>query len=184
MGVRVELLAPGVEHREAPYLGPEMLGVPSDILERLRHGTTEQPVEEAGVLQRQRPEVVRQGKDDLAVGGLEEFLLAGGEPRGLRGAMTFGAAAVPARVGRLDLVPTVVALGNMAPEGGGPAHGDGAQGTVLRAREGGSITRQKGVAMLAHDIGHFQVRPTHGSRSSSAGKAKASRGLSVAVSAG
>ena len=98
--------------------------------------------------------------------------------------MACGAAAVPARVVRLDLVPTVVALGDMAPEGGGPAHGDGAQGPVLRAREGRSITRQKGIAMLAHAIGHFQVRATHGSRSSSVGKARASRGLSVAVSAG
>ena len=57
----VQLLPPGVEHREAPNLGAEILGVPSDILERLRHGTKEQPVEEAGVLQRQRPEVVRVG---------------------------------------------------------------------------------------------------------------------------
>ena len=184
MGVMVQLLAPGVQHGEAPDLGPEMLGVPSDVLERLGDGAKEQPIEEAGVLERQGPEVVREGKDHMDVGRLEDLPLPGGEPRGLRGAMAFGAAAVPARVVRLDLVATVVALGDMAPEGGGPAHGDGAQGPVLRAREGRPIAGQKGVAMLAHHIGHFQRRPTHGSRSRSAGKARASRGLSVAWSAG
>ena len=49
MRVMVQLLAPGVEHRKAPDLGAEILGIPSDILERLRDGTKEQPVEEAGV---------------------------------------------------------------------------------------------------------------------------------------
>jgi hypothetical protein len=133
MGVMVAWLAPGVQPREAPHLRPEMLGVPSAILERLRHGPTEQAVECPGVLQRQRPEVVREGKDHMAVGGLEEFLLTGGEPRGLRRAMTCGAAAVPARVVRLDLVPTGVARGAMAPERRRPAHRSGAQGAVLRA---------------------------------------------------
>ena len=158
MGVMVQLLAPGVEHGEAPNLRAEMLGVPSDILERLRHRAKEQPIEQAGVLERQGPQVVRQGKDHMAVGGLEDLPLPGGEPRGLRGAMTFGAAAVPARVVRLHLVATVVALRDMAPEGGGPTQRDGAQGPVLRAREGRPIARQKGGAMLAHHIGHFERR--------------------------
>src|SRR5439155_5763293 len=108
----------------------------------------------------------------------------GREPRRLRRAMTFGAAPVAAGVVGLDLVATLVTLGDVAPERRRPAHGDGAQRPMLRTREDGPIARQKGVTMLAHDIGHFQDRPTHGSRSRSAGKAKASRGLSVAVSAG
>src|SRR5262249_14771139 len=127
---------------------------------------------------------MRQGKDDMAVGGLEHLALPGGEPGGLRGAMAFGAATVPAGGVRLDLVATVVGLRDMAAEGRGPADGNGAQGPVLRAREGRSIAGQKGVPMLAHDIGHFQQRPTHGSRSRSAGNASASKGLSVACSAG
>src|SRR5262245_61466718 len=112
----------------------------------------------------------------MDVGRLEHLALTGSKPRGLRGAMTFGAATVPAGVVRLDLVPTVVALRDMAAEGRGPAHGNGPQGPVLRAREGRSIAGQKGVPMLAHDIGHFQQRPTHGSRSRSAGNASASKG--------
>jgi hypothetical protein len=184
MRVMVQLLAPGVQDGEAADLRPEMLGVPSDVLERLGDRAKEQTIEVARVLQRQRPEVVRQGKDHMDVGRIKDLILPGGQPRGLSRPMAFGTAAVPTRVVRLDLVPTVVAVGDMAPEGDGPAYGNGAQGPVLRAREGGSITCQEVRAMLAHDIGHFQWRPTHGSRSNAAGKAKASRGLSVAVSAG
>src|SRR5215510_463456 len=184
MGVMVELLAPGVEHRKTADLRPEMLRIPSDVLERLRHGAKEQAIEGAGVLQRQGTQGVRQGKDHMGVGRLKDLLLPGRQPGGLRGAMTFGAAAVATGVIRVLCVPAVVALRDMAPEGGGPTQRDGAEGPLLHAREDGPIARQKGVAMLPHDIGHFQRRPTHGRVSRLAGKARASRGLSVAWSAG
>jgi hypothetical protein len=77
--------------------------------------------------------------------------------------MAFGAAAVTARVVRLRFVPTVIALGDMSPESGGPAQGDGPQGPLLFARQGMPIAGEEGGAMLAHDISHFQLRPTHGS---------------------
>ena len=54
------------------------------------------------------------------------LLLPGSQPGGLRGAMTFGAAAVATGVIRLLFVPAVVALRDMAPEGGGPTQRDGA----------------------------------------------------------
>ena len=152
----VQLLAPGMEHGEAADLRPEMLGVSSDVLERLRDRAKEQAIEQAGVLECQGPQVVWQGKDHMDVGGVQDLPLPGGEPRGLRRAMAFGAAAVPARVVRLDFVATVVTLGDVAPEGGRATQRDGAQGPMLRAREGRPIAREKGVAMLAHDIGHFQ----------------------------
>ena len=121
----LQLLAPGVEHSEAPKLRAETFGGLGDVLETLRHGAKEQAIELAGVLQRQGPQVMWQGKDHMTVGGIEHLALPGGEPRGLGGAMTFGAAAVPARVVRLDLVATVIALCDMAAEGRSPAHGDG-----------------------------------------------------------
>src|SRR5439155_13412828 len=173
MGMMVQLLAQDMEHGEAPNLGAHMLGVLGNVLERLGDRAKEEPIELARVLQRQGSEVVRQGKGGMRVGRLEEFALLGREPGGLGRAMTLGAAAMPARVVRLDLVPTVVALRDMSPEGRGPAHGDSAQGTMLCAREGRSIAGQKGDAMLAHDIGHFERWPTHGSLSRLAGKARA-----------
>src|SRR6185295_7556564 len=121
------------------------------------------------------PEVVREGKDHMDIGRVKPLAFPGREPRRLGSTMACGATAVAARILRLDLVPTLVTLGDMPPEGRGSAHGDRAQGTMLCAREGRPIAREQGVTMLTHDIGHFQARPTHGSRSSSAGKARASR---------
>jgi hypothetical protein len=84
----------------------------------------------------------------------------------------------------LNLVATGVARGDMAPQGGRPAQGDGAQRPLLRAREGGPIAAQKGVAMLAHHIGDFEWRPTHGTCSRWAGKARVRKGPCVAWRAG
>jgi hypothetical protein len=133
MGVMVQVLAPGVEHGEAPNLRAEMLGVLGNVLECLGDGAKEQPIELAGVLQRQGTQVVRQGKDDMRVGGFKQLTFPGREPRRLRRAMTFGAAPVAAGVVGLDLVATLVTLGDMAPEGRRPTHGDSAQRPVLRA---------------------------------------------------
>jgi hypothetical protein len=52
VGMMVQLLAPGVEHREATNLRAEMLRVSGDVLEGLGHGAKEQPIEEAWVLER------------------------------------------------------------------------------------------------------------------------------------
>src|SRR5439155_21373467 len=81
MGMMVQLLTPGVQHGEAADLGPEMLRVSSDILERLADGTKEQAIEVARVLVRQRPQGLRQCKDHWAVGGLVVLTSSSGEPR-------------------------------------------------------------------------------------------------------
>jgi hypothetical protein len=87
----------------------------------------------AGVLQGQGPQVVRQGKNYVDVWGVQHLTFPGGEPRRLRRAMTFGAAPVAAGVVGLDLVATLVTLGDVAPEDRRSTHGDGAQRPVLRA---------------------------------------------------
>src|SRR5262245_47187119 len=135
----VELLAPGMEYRKAPNLGAEMLRSPSDVLERLGDRVKKQPIEGAGILQRQGAQCVRQGKDHMDVRRGEHLSLPGGQPGGLGGPMTFRAAAVAAGIIRLHFVPTVVALGDMAPEGRRATLRDGAQGAVLRPREGRPI---------------------------------------------
>jgi hypothetical protein len=133
MGVIVQLLAPGVEHGEATNLRPEMFGGLGNVLECLGNGAKEQAIEWARVLEHQRPQVVWQGKDDMGVGRLEHLAFPSRKPRRLRRAMTFGAATVAAGVVRLDLVATLVALGDVAPERSRPTHRDGAQRPVLRA---------------------------------------------------
>ena len=120
----------------------------------------------------------------MDIGCVEHLALPSREPDGLGGAMAFGAAAMPAGVVRLGLVTTAVALRDMPSEGRGTAQGDSPQGPVLLATQGVPIARQKGCAMLVHHIGDFEWRATHGSSSRFAGNARASKGLSVAESAG
>src|SRR6266571_3318133 len=139
MRMVMQLLAPGVQDGQTTDLGPKMLGSLGDVLEGLCDGAKEQAIELAGVLQREGPQVLRQGKDDMGVGRLEHLAFPGREPRRLRRAMTFGAAPVAAGVVRLDLVATLVTLGDVAPERRRPTHRDGAQRPMLRTREGGPI---------------------------------------------
>ena len=98
MGVMMELLAPGMRARRGTKLGTEMLRVSGDILEGPRHSTKEEPVEQARVLERERLRVMREGEDDMAVGSSRGSRVPGGEPRGLRGTVPLGAAAMPAGV--------------------------------------------------------------------------------------
>src|SRR5262249_22684106 len=95
-----------------------------------------------------------------------------------------GAAAVPARVIRLDLVATLVARGDMSAQCSRTTACDRTEGPMLLARQGGPIACEEGSAMLAHHIGDCEGWATHGSLPSSAGNARASKGLSVAWSAG
>ena len=48
MRMRVELLPPGMEHRQAADIRPEMLGVASNVLERLCHGRKSMPYSTRG----------------------------------------------------------------------------------------------------------------------------------------
>jgi hypothetical protein len=127
---------------------------------------------------------VWQGKDHMDVRRVEHLALSCGEPRGLDRTVTFGTAPMAAGVIGLLFVSTMIALGDMAAEGGGPAQGDSPQGSVLLARQGVPIALEKGGAMLAHHIGDFEWRATHGSVSRSTGNASASKGLAVPGSAG
>ena len=180
----VERLSPSMEYREEPDVRAQMVRIAGHGQEGFGHSLKEEVVHHPWILQREGTEGMGEGKHHMDVRDVEQLCFAGGEPGGLGVAWTLRTMPIATGVIGLLFVPTMIALGNMAAEGGGAAHGDSAQGSVLRARQGVPIVLDKGGAMLAHDIGHFQDRPTNGSLSRSAGKAKASRGLSVAVRAG
>jgi hypothetical protein len=101
------------------------------------------------MLQHQGLQSVRQGKDHVDLGRVEDLARPGREPRGVGGAMTLRTAAVAARVVGLDLVATVVTLGDVAAQGSRATQRDSAQGAVWRARQGGAIAVKEGGAILA-----------------------------------
>jgi hypothetical protein len=183
-GVMREGWAPGGPHGNAPQLRAKRLGGPGAVLQRLGDGAQAEPREQTWVLECQGPQGVRPGDEDVGGGRVEPLTLPGGQPCGLGGAMACRAATVAAGVVRLDRVATLIALGEVASQGGRPAHRESPQRPMRLTREGGPSARQPGVAMLGHAIGHCQLRPTPGRLSRSAGQARASRGRAGADSAG
>lgn len=110
MRVVLELLAPGVEHRQAAQLGAEMLGIAGNVQKRLRHATKKQRIEHLRIVKDEGREVLWQGKNPMDVGRLEDFILSSVKPGSLGSPVTFWAAAVATRVIRLLLVATQVEL--------------------------------------------------------------------------
>jgi hypothetical protein len=94
MRVMVKLLAPSVEHGEAPDLRAQMFGIPGDVLQRLHHGAQGQAVEYTRVLEVQGAEDVRQRKDHMDVGDVEPLAFLGSEPSHLRRPVALGAVAI------------------------------------------------------------------------------------------
>jgi len=87
--------------------------------------------------------------------------LSVGEPRGSGHALAFGAAPVAAGVISTSLMSAVITAGLVAAQGGGVAELDGPQRPVLLAAQGPAIAFQEGLAMLAHDVGDFELRAAH-----------------------
>jgi hypothetical protein len=67
VGVMLEVLAPGVEDGLEADLGPEVCLGGGDLLQGLRDGPEQQAVDHPGVLQGDRGECRREGKDDMKV---------------------------------------------------------------------------------------------------------------------
>ena len=82
MHVRVifEFLIPGVEHTEEADLGAEMLGIASDCEKSCGTGLEQEMVQEFLVLQGERRQFMRQGKDNMDVARGEKFLTTRFEP--------------------------------------------------------------------------------------------------------
>ena len=179
MRMMVELLAPGMEPGEAADVRPKMLRVSGDVLERLCHGPKEHAVEDAGILEAQGTEGVWQREHHMDIGDIEHFAFPRGEPGHLSGSVTRGAVAVATGIITDLLVATVVTRGFVAPQGGGTADGDGAQGPTLICREGSARACQEEVAILLDHIRHFEAWAGHTSVSSG----NASSGLGVACRA-
>jgi hypothetical protein len=161
MRVKVELPAPGMEHRQAAEFGSEVLGVTADVQKALGHGVKQEVIEHARILKDEGMQAVRQGRNHMDVRCRQDFSLSIGEPSGLGRTVTFWATAVPARIIGGLLVLAAIALGQVSAEGRGAAQLDGAQGAMLCAAQSRPIALQEGLAMLAYHIRDFELRATH-----------------------
>src|SRR5215471_18218591 len=75
MRMNLEVLSPGVQHREEADLGPQMLGVGSNGFQRFGRSLEENVVDHRLILISDRGNLFRYGKHDVKVGDVEQFCL-------------------------------------------------------------------------------------------------------------
>ena len=75
-----EVLAPGVQNADAPYLCPEMLGVVCEFHERFRDRTEKKIIEDLAVHGDQGIEFRVESEDHMEIRDGQEVLIAGFDP--------------------------------------------------------------------------------------------------------
>ena len=98
MRMKLQALVPAVEHTEETDLGSKMPRVASNLKQRLGTGVKEQIVDQPLVLQRERSQFSRQGKDGMHIAGGQQFPFTRLEPAQSRVALASWAMPVSARV--------------------------------------------------------------------------------------
>src|SRR5271166_5953790 len=164
MDVRVmfEFLIPGVEHTEEADLSAEMFGIASDFEEGCGTGLQQEMVQEFHVLQGERRQFMRQGKDNMDVARGEKLLTTRLEPTRTGVGLTLWAVPVAAAVvsdGRT--VATGDALIEMPAQGGGATACDGSQHHEVLPSDPPAASFDEDASRGANQIGHLKRRPVH-----------------------
>ena len=73
MGMKLELLIPGVEYAEEADLGAEMFGIESHFEQGFGAGVEQEVVDQFLVLQSERRQFPRQSENDMHVRGREQL---------------------------------------------------------------------------------------------------------------
>src|SRR5450755_4216302 len=164
MHVRVmfEFLIPSVEHTEEADLGAEMFGIASDFEESCGTGLQQEMVQEFFVLQGERCQFMRQGKDNMDVARGEKLLTTRLEPTRSSVGLTLRAVPVAATVVRDSrTVATGDALIEMPAQGGGATARDGSQHREVLPGNPPATAFDEGAPRGANQIGHLKWRPVH-----------------------
>jgi len=96
MGMMLEVLSPGVEHAEEPYVGSEVPGIAGQFEHRRSAGAVEQIIEQPLVLEDKSGELVRQREDDVKVRSGQQFSRAHRQPFCARVPLALGAMPIAA----------------------------------------------------------------------------------------
>ena len=154
----VQVLTPGVQHRDQADLGAEMFGIGGDRAQRLGRGLEQDRVDHRLVLEGDRGDLRRQREDDVEIGNRQQLGLPRGEP--LAAGLPLALRAMPVAagiVGDADRPAGPAAL-DMAAEFGGPAELDRAHHAPLDAPEMAVMGLPIRLAVVAEDVRHLQSR--------------------------
>ena len=152
----VQVLAPGMEHRDEAGLGAEMLRVGCDRPQRLSRGSEQDGVDRCLVVEGDLGHRCRQGEHDVEVRH-RQLGLTGGKPLGAGLPLALRAMPVAAGVvGAADEAAIGAGFG-MAAQHRCPAQLDGAHYPPLDAPQVSVMGAAIRFAVAAKDIRHFQI---------------------------
>ncbi len=157
MRMVVQVLAPGMEHRDEAGLDAEMLRVGRDRPQRLSRRSEQDGVDRCLVVEGDLGHRRRQGEYDVEVRHRQQLGLTGGKPLGACLPLALRAMPVAAGVvGAADEAAIGAGLG-MAAQHRCPAQLDGAHYPPLDAAQVSVMGAAIRFAVAAKDIRHFQI---------------------------
>ena len=124
MGMKEQILPPGMQYGEKADLGPQTFGIGSDGGQGLGRGSEQNAVDEIFVLVSNGGDLFGEREDDMKIVGRENLRFPFFDPFGTRQRLALGAMAVAAAIVSRTLVSTAVAAFEMTTEGCRPAHLD------------------------------------------------------------
>jgi hypothetical protein len=156
MGMMMQVLSPGVEHRDQPDLGAEVLGIGSDDAQRLGCGSEQDGVDHGFVLECDLGDRHRYGDDNMEVRHRQQIGLAVGQPRGPGQPLALRAMPVAAGIIRDADLAAAVALFGMPAQGCRAAGFDRTHDTALAAPQMAGMGIAVSGTVAAQDIRHLQ----------------------------
>jgi hypothetical protein len=152
-----QFLIPGVQHGgEAELPFQAVLRVTRKFVQVFGHAVKQQRIQDLLVGRQQIVEFVWQREDGVEIADGQQFGLPVGQPRGLGLGLALRAMAVAARIIHQSPVPAVVALLDMAAQGGRAADFDGVHDPELHPRQDMAVA--VGGAMQTENSGHLPGR--------------------------
>jgi hypothetical protein len=148
-GMGVQGVPPGLQHREAPAVGAQLVRLACHGPEGLSHGLQEERVAHPRVVERARTAGMRAGKPAMDGGHVEPRRCTRCQPGGWRPAWTLGTVPLATRVSGERQVATLVTLGRVPSQGGGAADRSRPERAVRLRGPGGTRACQRGGARRA-----------------------------------
>jgi hypothetical protein len=157
VGVKEQVLAPGVKHGEEADAGSPMSGIGRNLQQRLGHGAKQQSVKAALILQRQGSEFFGHGKHHMTIRHGEQLLRPFRQPAVAGGGLALGTTAVATRVVSDAAMRAMIALLDVTAQSGCATDADILERLALLRRDGVTPALQEPLSVTAKDLGHFQV---------------------------
>ena len=152
----MEILSPGVEHRDQADLGAEMLWIGGDDAQRLGRRREQDGVDGVLVVEGDLGDRGRQGEDEVEVGHRQQLGLAIGQPLGGSQPLTLRTVPVAAGiVGDADLA-AVRTLLDMAAQSRRAAGFDGGHDAPLAGAQMAGMGGAVSGPVMAEDVRHLE----------------------------